>query len=61
MKWTQIRFYYILIFCTSKTWHSFLKIQNPPIYHNRQNDVLGGKMNMEAEYNVNAVPNFQKY
>ena len=28
MRWTQIRFYYILIFCYSKTPHSFRKIHS---------------------------------
>ena len=60
MIWTQIRFYYILIFCYSKT-SQFS--QNPPIHQKCQNDVLCGNMNMDVppksdNYAIIHRPNF---
>ena len=45
MIWTQIRFYYILIFWYSKMSNSFLKI-----HQKSQNDVLCGNKNVDVSH-----------
>ena len=61
MIWTQIRFCYILIFCHSKTSHSFLRIHRST--KKRHNHVSRGNMNMDVSpksgnYAIGRKPNF---